>query len=371
MQNRYFRQSLLGWNARDNTRRMPWKGIKDPYKIWLSEVILQQTRVEQGRDYYERFVNEFPLIGDLASAPEERIFKLWEGLGYYSRCKNLIHTARYIARELDGQFPSAFPDILALKGVGPYTAAAIASFAFDLPHAVVDGNVLRVLSRFFGVSDPIDSTRGKALLTDLAEKCLDTSDPAGYNQGLMDFGATVCKPLNPLCDSCPLQSKCVAYVQGKVDLLPVKGKKLIRKDRYFLFLVAEYEGGVYVRKRVGKDIWQNLYEFINCELPVAPHDDAALRDALLTDDTHLIRLPWLPQVLGHSSYKIVGLSPAFRQLLTHQRVQARFLHVSLERPIGEPDGFDRVGGKELSALAFPRLLNDYLSASPLVFLRKN
>jgi len=212
-----------------NNRAMPWKGEKDAYKIWLSEIILQQTRVEQGWDYYNRFIERFPQIQLLADAKDEEVFKLWEGLGYYSRCKNLLATARFITQEKRGIFPSAYKDILHLKGVGPYTAAAIASFAFNLPHAVVDGNVSRVLSRFFGIATPIDSTAGKQEFTALAQALLDQQSPGIYNQAIMDFGATICKPQLPLCADCPLQAECTAFQTGKISDLPVKEKKLQKK----------------------------------------------------------------------------------------------------------------------------------------------
>src|SRR5579859_4925347 len=206
-----FTKTLLGWNSSGNFREMPWKGEKDPYKVWLSEVILQQTRVQQGWAYYEKFINAFPTIHDLAVAPEQQIFKLWEGLGYYSRCRNLIATAKKIDAEYNGRFPSSYEEILALKGIGPYTAAAIASFAFGLPHAVVDGNVTRVLSRYFGNSTPIDTVAGKKLYTELADVLLDKGQPDSYNQAIMDFGATICLPRNPLCADCVQQAGCQAW----------------------------------------------------------------------------------------------------------------------------------------------------------------
>ena len=225
----YFTHRLLQWNSTENNRQMPWKGEKDPYKIWLSEIILQQTRVEQGLAYYNRFIEKFPSIDKLATAPETTVFKLWEGLGYYSRCKNLIATAKHISEELKGKFPDAYMDILNLKGVGPYTASAIASFAYNLPHAVVDGNVMRVLARYFAIDTPIDSTEGKNYFTILANKLLDKNQASFYNQAIMDFGATVCKPQLPLCPTCPLQKECVAYKNNAVQGYPVKEGKLVKK----------------------------------------------------------------------------------------------------------------------------------------------
>jgi A/G-specific adenine glycosylase len=219
-----FTEILMKWHKQHNSREMPWKGEKDPYKIWLSEIILQQTRVAQGWQYYTNFITRYPTIGQLAKAPDQEVFKLWEGLGYYNRCKNLLFTARQIVNEKNSIFPNQYEDLLALKGVGPYTAAAIASFAYNLPYAVVDGNVFRVLSRYFGIDDPIDSAKGKQVFTELAGKVLWKKEAGLYNQAIMDFGATVCKPFAPACSICPLQKYCRAFKEGRVNQLPVKEK---------------------------------------------------------------------------------------------------------------------------------------------------
>ena len=218
-----FVQELLRWNRESNSRQMPWKGEKDPYRIWLSEVILQQTRVEQGLKYYQKFTSTYPDIHALADAPDEKIMKSWEGLGYYSRCRNLILTARFVSKQLNGCFPDRYEQILQLKGVGSYTAAAIASFAYNLPHAVLDGNVYRVLSRIFNVSIPIDSGEGKKFFSFLSQEILPVNQSAEYNQAIMDFGATICTPL-PKCASCFYNLYCKAYKNGRQDLLPVKEK---------------------------------------------------------------------------------------------------------------------------------------------------
>jgi len=265
VQKLFFRESLLLWNEYDNDRPMPWKGEKDPYKIWISEIILQQTRVAQGLEYYKRFIHKFPTIQYLAKAPEKQVFKLWEGLGYYSRCKNLISTAKYISKELMGIFPDNYADLIKLKGVGKYTASAIASFAYALPYAVVDGNVFRVLSRYFGIETPIDSNEGKKYFTEIANNLLDNENPGVYNQAIMDFGAVVCKPLLPLCNGCPLQSQCKAYKNNLVKILPIKEKFILRKERWFYYFIIELNNTIYIKKRKKKDIWQNLYEFVIIE----------------------------------------------------------------------------------------------------------
>src|ERR1700743_2600318 len=251
-----FTTLLLKWHIGKNNRIMPWKGEKNPYKIWLSEVILQQTRVEQGRSYYEKFVETFPTIHDLATAPEQKVFKLWEGLGYYSRCRNLIATAKRIDTEYKGVFPSTYEEILGLKGIGPYTAAAISSFAFGLPHAVVDGNVTRVLARCFGISTPVDTMAGRRQFTKLADELLETSRPGVYNQAIMDFGATVCTPRNPQCSSCLQRPACVAWQKGLTEQFPVKQKAPLKRQRCFYYFVVEAPGGkTYIRQRTEKDIW--------------------------------------------------------------------------------------------------------------------
>ncbi len=227
----------MQWHNRFNNRQMPWKGEKDPYKIWLSEIILQQTRVEQGLAYFEKFISTFPSIHDLAAAPDEKVYKLWEGLGYYSRCANLLITAREIIKTRNGAFPKTFDEVIALKGVGNYTASAIMSFAYNKPYAVVDGNVFRVLSRFFGIKKPIDSTEGKKYFAELSARLIHKKKPALYNQAIMDFGAVICKPALPLCDQCILNTHCIAYQSHIVSLLPVKEKKIKQQKRFFNYVV--------------------------------------------------------------------------------------------------------------------------------------
>ena len=262
---KFFFESLIKWNRNENKREMPWKGEKDPYKIWISEIILQQTRVQQGLAYYNRFIKTWPDIKSLAAATEQEVYKLWEGLGYYSRCRNLIASAKYINDKLGGRFPEKYEDILSLKGIGNYTAAAIASFAFNQPYAVVDGNVVRVLARFFGIEVPVDTTEGKKLFSALAANLIDKINPAEYNQAIMDFGAVVCKPAQPLCDDCPLQKKCIAYQKKSVNILPVKEKTISKRERFFNYLVVKQGIKYMLNKESDKDIWQNLYEFILVE----------------------------------------------------------------------------------------------------------
>src|SRR6187397_163857 len=337
---------LLQWNSYLNTRKMPWKGEKDPYKIWLSEIILQQTRVEQGWKYYEKFITLFPDVNKLAAARDEKIYKLWEGLGYYSRCKNLIETARFVSKNLNGKFPDEFKDILSLKGIGNYTASAIASFAYDLPYAVVDGNVFRVLSRVFGIKKPIDSTEGKKIFSQLASELLDKKRPGIYNQALMDFGAVICKPQNPLCDNCVLKDHCFAYKKGLVNKLPIKEKKIKITTRWFNYLVIGYNDKIYIRKRVGNDIWKNLHEFVLIET----NSDVSAKRILAKAEKE--------NILEKNSYKVVSISPLYSQQLSHQKINGRFIKIAVKKEFVLP-GFKLVSLKQLSRHAFPRFLNAY------------
>jgi A/G-specific adenine glycosylase len=343
-----FTQKLLDWNLTKNHRAMPWKGESNPYRIWLSEIILQQTRVEQGWAYYERFIQQFPTVHHLAAASLEQVYKLWEGLGYYSRCKNLYETAHKIVADHNGSFPSTYNEILSLKGIGPYTAAAIASFAFKLPYAVVDGNVQRVLSRYFGINTPIDSTDGRKLYMELAQSLLDTDDPGAYNQAIMDFGATICKPQRPLCNECVQKTDCQAFAHGWVDELPVKEKTLVKKTRWFNYFVIELEDQVYIRQRSEKDIWTNLFEFILHE-----------SDNSLLSNTENLQLQ-LKNWIGHSGFFIKDVSRAYKQQLTHQTIHGQFITVRLAKPANKPPSSLLVPKNLLGTYAFPKMLNTYM-----------
>jgi len=342
----FFTATLMKWHKKYNKREMPWKGEKDPYKIWLSEIILQQTRVEQGLQYYNRFIKSYPNVLALAAAPDNEVFKLWEGLGYYNRCKNLLHAARYIVAELDGKFPESFEELLALKGVGNYTASAVASFAYNLPHAVVDGNVNRVLARYFGLATPIDSTGGKQLFANLASKLLDAKRSAQYNQAIMDFGATICKPQLPLCESCLLQDQCTAYQQDRVQELPVKEKKIAKIHRWFYYIIAEKNNSYLVRKRTGKDIWQNLHEFFLIEANHHSNTEAILESAAFKE-------------MGGDKYKLLTVSGVYKQQLTHQTIHAIFIGIKMKHS-RVPEGMQLIPKDELQKLAFPRLINTFL-----------
>lgn len=343
-----FSSLLLKWNKEKNNRKMPWKGENDPYKIWLSEIILQQTRVGQGLNYYHNFVKKFPDIHKLAKAKDATIFKLWEGLGYYTRCRNLIATARFISKEKGGKFPEKYEDIKALKGIGPYTAAAISSFAFNLPHAVVDGNVYRVLARVFGIEKPIDTTTGKKFFTALADELLNKKLPGIYNQAIMDFGAVVCKPALPLCKRCILKKNCVAFLNNKVSELPVKGKKIRIRKRWFYYLVISYKYEMAILKRTEKDIWQDLYEF--------PLIEAAGE----LDKKKILFQAEKNKWVQKNKYELIATSPLFKQQLSHQSIAGQFIEIMLKRKPKLSNDWLWLTKDKLSKYTFPQFINQYL-----------
>lgn len=251
---------LQNWYAQ-HKRSLPWRDTNEPYIVWISEIILQQTRVNQGYDYFLRFIERFPDIKLLAEAPEDDVLKIWQGLGYYSRARNLHAAAKQIFEKFDGIFPTSYDTILSLKGVGEYTAAAVASIVYDLPHAVVDGNVYRVLSRLFAIDEPIDTTSGKKLFAETAQSILDEKHPGNHNQAIMELGALVCIPKQPKCMECPLQTVCLAFEQKNVSAFPVKKGKTVQKERFFNYFHIEHNGYTYINKRDNSDVWKNLYEF--------------------------------------------------------------------------------------------------------------
>jgi A/G-specific adenine glycosylase len=349
---RFFTKKLLEWYHPDE-RPLPWKAIKNPYFIWLSEIILQQTRVQQGLPYYNKFIKKYPTIVDLANAPEDEVFKLWEGLGYYSRARNLHFAAKTVATTHQGVFPTTYADIRALKGVGDYTAAAITSFAYGLPHAVVDGNVYRVLARFFGINTAIDTTAGKKEFSALADELLAQKQPALYNQAIMDFGATYCTPKAPNCTSCLHQEHCVAFQTNQVASLPVKSKKIKKRNRYFYYLVLNNGSEVYVRKRTGKDIWASLYEFPLIELNKQV-EGFFLMDALEASSEWKTLFKKQPVVVKTVSIK-------YKQTLSHQNISALFLEIELKPSFFyENKNLIAIERKKIKNFAFPKIISNYL-----------
>jgi len=344
-----FSSQIISW-YKQNKRNLPWREIKDPYKIWLSEIILQQTRVEQGIPYYNRFIEDYPAIQNLANAKEEEVLKLWQGLGYYSRARNLHFAAKQVMQEFDGKFPNTHKDILSLKGVGEYTAAAIASFAYDLPHAVLDGNVYRLLARYFGIDIPINSTEGKKTFFALANELLDKKRASDYNQGIMEFGSQQCKPINPDCNICPLQESCVAYQGQSVTELPVKGKTIKKKKIYFDYFFIEYQGNTYLKKRNNKGIWHNLYDF-----PLIEKDEKTNKKEILAQAQKLLGIPLTD----------FSTSKEYKHLLSHRIIFTRFWSVkTLLKPILK--NAQKIPLADLEQYPIPRLIELFLQDKGLI-----
>ncbi len=337
-----FRAALLAWNRKSNSREMPWKGIKDPYHIWLSEVILQQTRVDQGIKYYERFVSRYPSLKDLAEAPEDEVFKLWEGLGYYSRCRNLLVSARDLLKNSGGTMPQTYAGLLKMQGVGPYTAAAISSFAYNLPHAVVDGNVIRVLARYFAVSLSPATAYGRKFFNELAGQCLSPRNPAIYNQAIMDFGATICRPRNPECTLCPLQKDCQAFAASQTAAYPAKVAAPPKQVRHLLFIKLTVKDQVMVQKRQRQGIWPMLYTYAILEGDMVHNlSGQEVEERLYLE-------------MGVSG-KIKAITGIKRHILTHQVLFAKLAAVECTN-IPEIPGFEIFPQSRLEQLAFPVLL---------------
>lgn len=345
-----FQTKLYDWYGQ-NKRELPWNKDKDPYKIWLSEIILQQTRVEQGWAYFERFIAKFPSCKSLAQASEDEVLKMWEGLGYYSRARNLHQSAKIIQQEFNGQFPDNYKDILSLKGVGPYTAGAISSFAFGLPRVAVDGNVLRIISRIFSVLDPVDKGKGQRHIQKITQDLLDQEDPGKFNQALMDFGSLQCKPKKPDCQSCPFSKKCGAYKNEQVDLLPYKANKIKKRSRYFHFLIYEMDETTWVDKRHGKDIWQHLYQF-----PLIETSKEGMEFRELPKDEQLVMEP-------EAEYRFTRT--AKKHVLSHQNIYASFHHLKLNQ-VPKKWPFLECDKKALANFAFPKLIDCYLNEKWLI-----
>lgn len=331
-----------------NKRDLPWRNTTDPYLIWLSEVILQQTRVDQGYSYYMKFINRFPTVDLLARADEDEVLKLWQGLGYYSRARNLHAAAKYISGELDGGFPVSYKDVLALKGVGEYTAAAIVSFAYNQPYAVVDGNVYRVLSRVFGVPDAIDSLKGKKIFKEIAESVLDRRNPGLHNQAIMEFGALQCVPMSPDCANCPLSMICVAYSQKRVAYLPFKEGKQKTRNRYFHYFDCHYDDSSFLHKREGKDIWHGLYEF-----PLIETSEEMGIELLSQEVSY-------KEMFADTKFDIKYMMK-LKHVLSHQVIHATFYKVKLKNDKFS-DLFLKISTDELDAFPVSRLVHKYMES---------
>ena len=334
-----FSATLLKWYE-THKRDLPWRRTREPYHIWICEIIMQQTRISQGLEYYLRFIDRFPSPQALAEATEDEVLKYWQGLGYYSRARNL-HAA---AKSMNGVFPSSYEGVRSLKGVGDYTAAAICSISYNMPYAVVDGNVYRVLSRVFGITTPIDSPSGKKEFTALAQDLLDKKRPGDFNEALMDFGATCCSPQAPLCAQCPYNKKCVAYLEEKVDSLPVKAQKTKVTERFFHYIYVEQGGKTWLHKRGAGDVWQNLYE-----------------PPLI--ETKAATTPWISLAIYKKLFSIHKpklLASPVKHVLSHRVIHADLYQVTLPPTAELPEGFIRIEKKDLPKYAVSRLVQKLL-----------
>ncbi|RZK13267.1 MAG: A/G-specific adenine glycosylase [Hymenobacter sp.] len=350
----FLASALLSWYPR-HRRDLPWRHTRNPYAIWLSEVILQQTRVAQGLPYYLDFLVSYPTVQDLAAAPEQEVLRHWQGLGYYSRARNMHHTAQQVVREFGGQFPATYAGLRQLKGVGPYTAAAIASFAFDEAVAVLDGNVFRVLARIFGLHSDIAAPASRKEFQALADVHLPPAHAAEFNQAVMEFGALQCTPLKPDCLFCPLQSSCWAFQHGQVALLPVKAKAKAARTRYFHYFVLRHGEQLYLKERLGGDIWQGLYDFALAETDAA---DMPAAEVL----RHVEALGGVPATSRVAEDRP---APTLRHVLSHQKLEARFHAVDLAAALPatalQDTGLRAYSAAEIENLPKPVLISNYLA----------
>ncbi len=343
-----FSNTINNWYS-ENKRDLPWRETTDPYIIWISEIILQQTRVEQGMAYFHKFSTKYPTVESLANASEDEVLKDWEGLGYYSRARNMLSAAQYIAGELDGVFPNNYSDILKLKGVGSYTAAAISSFAFNESKAVVDGNVYRVLSRYFGIATPIDSTEGKKEFQLLADELIHSQKPSQHNQAMMEFGAIQCTPKKANCENCPLSKTCIAFKNDLVQSLPVKEKRTKQTKRYFTYLFVEDEKSLLIQKRPEKGIWANMYEF-----PLIESTNVSEQNELINQQKYIKRLDL-------NDTEISNISDTYKHILSHQQIFARFIEIKTTTLTKSDDKHLIINKEKLHQFALPKLLVNYLS----------
>ena len=348
-----FATTLLRWYE-SHRRQLPWRGTHDPYHIWLSEIILQQTRIEQGRDYWLRFVERWPTIQQLAEASEEEVLRMWQGLGYYSRARNLLTAARQVVAL--GGFPQTIEGLHSLKGVGPYTAAAIGSMAFGLPAAVVDGNVFRVLSRVFSISTPINTTQGRRIFDQLANELLPPAHAADYNQAIMDFGAIWCTPQSPRCADCPLSDSCMALAQGTVSQLPVKERKLKVTTRHLAYIYIRCKGETAIHRRGEGDIWQGLWEPLNIsDAPTAPTDPPSTVSA---DSPATVSGGFPSTASGGlpAGARLTLIRKNVRHVLTHRILLADFYLLETGTRPTLPDDYIWISEADIDSYAIPRLI---------------
>lgn len=342
-----FSSNIIAWYNK-NHRELPWRKTKNPYLIWLSEIILQQTRVDQGLNYYLRITEKFPTVKKLAAAKQDEVLKMWQGLGYYSRARNLHHAAKQITDEFKGRFPTEYEDIKSLKGVGDYTSAAIASIAYDLPYPVLDGNVFRLLSRCFAIETPIDSGKGKKEFLALAEMLIDKKNPSLFNQAMMEMGALVCTPAQPKCISCPLQKICLAFKNKSIQNYPVKSKKVAIKNRFLHFVMYDCNGKTIIHQRNEKDIWQGLYDFPSIETEKALSKKMILKK--VSERKSAIK-----------SVIEVSITPYAKHILTHRHLFCSFIHLKTSTLPELLKDEKVIPLKNIHRYSLPRIIDGYLN----------
>jgi A/G-specific adenine glycosylase len=341
-----FAEEIIEWYQK-NKRDLPWRKTDDPYIIWLSEIIMQQTRVEQGTPYFNRFSEKYPTVEHFASATEDEILKLWQGLGYYSRGRNMHKTAQIVMEEHSGYFPKNYDSLIKLKGIGEYTAAAISSFSSNEARAVVDGNVFRLLSRYFGIDTPINTGKGKKLFTELANELLDKSQAGKFNQAIMEFGSLQCKPNNPECLSCPLQAACEARKTNRINNLPVKIKTLKVRERFFNYILVQKDGKFLINKRGGGDIWENMFD-----LPLFETENFIQIQDLIKSENFV-------KSFG-SKVKIRSVSAPYKHLLSHQKLYTSFIELeSFSEEFLSDKSWFYVSRHELDKLPQPKLISQF------------
>lgn len=331
-----------------NERNLPWRQTTDSYKIWISEIILQQTRVAQGTNYYNRFIEKFPTVEKLANSTEDEVLKMWQGLGYYSRARNLHSAAKSIVNNYNGKFPDTYDEIIKLKGVGKYTAAAVASIAFDLPYPAIDGNIYRFFTRYFGISTPVDSQKGKNEIQKIASDLMPDKNAGFHNQAFMEFGALQCVPKSPKCEICPLFESCFAAQNKLVKNFPVKTKKAKQIHRYFYYYFIESGKFTYLEKRIGNDIWRNLYQF-----PLFESDKLLSEKEILGKSN----IPFF----NNCTINVKNISNQKKHILSHQIIFARVINIEIEYQECLSNNFIQVNKKDISKFAVPKLLEDFIN----------
>jgi A/G-specific adenine glycosylase len=352
MKTLYFSEIFLLWYY-SNRRDLPWRYSSDAYNNWIAEVIFQQTRINQGIEYYRRFIERFPSVESLANASEEEVLKMWQGLGYYTRARNIHITAKQIANELNGNFPSTYTEIKKLKGIGDYTAAAIASIVFNEPVPAIDGNVFRVLSRLFAIDLPVDTPEGRKYFRQIAENLIDHEHPGDFNQAVMEFGALQCIPRNPNCAVCPFKSDCLAYIRESIELYPKKIKTTTISVRYFNYIIIDRGQSIYFKKRTEKDIWKNLYDFpmVEGKQRIIPED--------------FLKSKQFKEILNNHPYSLINISEEFTHQLSHQKIIARFYYLSIDNEITLNEPILSINKEDIFTLPVPKIIETILNTYSL------